>query len=342
MTAASSPLLAVDGLRKHFPAARGGVVKALEDVSFTVPRRKIVGLVGESGSGKTTAGRCVLRLIEPTAGRVEFDGVELAGLRPRDMLALRRRMQIVFQDPFSSLNPRMTIAGILGEALDTHKLAKGAARRARIGELLELVGLHPDHARRYPHEFSGGQRQRIGIARALAVEPEFLVADEPVSALDVSVQAQVLNLLQELQKSLDLSMLFISHDLTVVEYLCDDMVVMYLGRVMERGPSRTIYARPRHPYTKALLATAPIPDPKARRERVALLGDIPSPLNPPSGCVFRTRCPSAVAACAETVPPLLEVDGRWVACIRDGELNGPTAEPAVLVEATEAPRRPHP
>ena len=220
------------------------------------------------------------------------------------MLALRRRMQIVFQDPFSSLNPRMTIAGILGEALDTHKLAKGAARRARIGELLELVGLHPDHARRYPHEFSGGQRQRIGIARALAVQPEFLVADEPVSALDVSVQAQVLNLLQELQKTLGLSMLFISHDLAVVEYLCDDMVVMYLGRVMERGPSRTIYARPRHPYTKALLATAPIPDPKARRERIVLQGDIPSPLNPPSGCVFRTRCPSAIAACAETVPPL--------------------------------------
>jgi oligopeptide/dipeptide ABC transporter ATP-binding protein len=244
------------------------------------------------------------------------------------MLALRRRMQIVFQDPFSSLNPRMTIAGTLGEALDTHKLAKGAARRARIGELLELVGLHPDHARRYPHEFSGGQRQRIGIARALAVQPEFLVADEPVSALDVSVQAQVLNLLQELQRTLNLSMLFISHDLAVVEYLCDEMVVMYLGRVMERGPSRTIYARPRHPYTKALLATAPVPDPKARRERIVLQGDIPSPLNPPSGCVFRTRCPHAIAACAETVPPLLEVDGRSVACIRDAELNGPIATAA--------------
>jgi oligopeptide/dipeptide ABC transporter ATP-binding protein len=328
MIAAAPPLLAVDGLRKHFPAARGGVVKAIEDVSFTVPRRQIVGLVGESGSGKTTIGRCVLRLIEPSAGSVRFDGVELSGLRSRDMLALRRRMQIVFQDPFSSLNPRMTVAGTLGEALDTHRLARGTARRARIGELLEMVGLHPDHARRYPHEFSGGQRQRIGIARALAVEPEFLVADEPVSALDVSVQAQILNLLQELQQSLNLSMLFISHDLTVVEYLCDEMVVMYLGRVMERGPSRTIYARPRHPYTKALLATAPVPDPKARRDEIVLQGDIPSPLDPPSGCVFRTRCPHAIAACAETVPPLLEVDGRAVACIRDGELNGPVTAAA--------------
>ena len=299
-------------------------MKAIEDVSFTVPRRKIVGLVGESGSGKTTAGRCVLRLIEPTAGKVDLRRRRARRARvAATCWRLRRRMQIVFQDPFSSLNPRMTIAGILGEALDTHKLAKGAARRARIGELLELVGLHPDHARRYPHEFSGGQRQRIGIARALAVQPEFLVADEPVSALDVSVQAQVLNLLQELQQTLGLSMLFISHDLAVVEYLCDEMVVMYLGRVMERGPSRTIYARPRHPYTKALLATAPIPDPKARRERIVLQGDIPSPLNPPSGCVFRTRCPSAIAACAETVPPLVEADGRAVACIRDAELNGP-------------------
>ncbi len=317
------PLLAVEGLRKHFPAARGGVVQALEDVSFSVPRRKIVGLVGESGSGKTTAGRCVLRLIEPTAGRVTFDGTDLAKVDRRELLALRRRMQIVFQDPFSSLNPRMTVNGILGEALDTHRLAKGrVARRARIGELLELVGLHPDHARRYPHEFSGGQRQRIGIARALAVEPEFLVADEPVSALDVSVQAQVLNLLQDLQRTLGLSMLFISHDLAVVEYLCDEMVVMYLGRVMERGPSRTIYARPRHPYTKALLAAAPIPDPKAKREGVVLQGDIPSPLDPPSGCVFRTRCPHALDACAETIPPLLEADGRAVACLRDAELNG--------------------
>jgi peptide/nickel transport system ATP-binding protein len=316
------PLLVVDGLRKYFATARGGTVKAIEDVSFAVPRNRIVGLVGESGSGKTTVGRCVLRLIEPTAGRVAFDGVELGGLSRREMLALRRRMQIVFQDPFSSLNPRMTVASTLGEALNTHKLARGAARRARIGELLQLVGLHPDHARRYPHEFSGGQRQRIGIARALAVQPEFLVADEPVSALDVSVQAQILNLLQELQATLGLSMLFISHDLAVVEYLCDEIVVMYLGRVMERGPSRTVYTRPRHPYTKALLATAPVPNPKARRARILLQGDIPSPLSPPSGCVFRTRCPHAVAACAEIVPPVVAVDGRLVACIRDLELNG--------------------
>jgi peptide/nickel transport system ATP-binding protein len=317
------PLLVVDGLRKYFATARGGTVKAIEDVSFAVPRNRIVGLVGESGSGKTTVGRCVLRLIEPTAGRVAFDGVELGGLSRREMLALRRRMQIVFQDPFSSLNPRMTVASTLGEALNTHKLARGAARRARIGELLQLVGLHPDHARRYPHEFSGGQRQRIGIARALAVQPEFLVADEPVSALDVSVQAQILNLLQELQATLGLSMLFISHDLAVVEYLCDEIVVMYLGRVMERGPSRTVYTRPRHPYTKALLATAPVPNPKARRARILLQGDIPSPLSPPSGCVFRTRCPHAVTACAEIVPPVVAVDGRLVACIRDLELNGP-------------------
>ena len=317
------PLLVVDGLEKHFPAKGGAVVKAVDGVSFAVPRNKIVGLVGESGSGKTTIGRCVLRLIEPTAGKVLFDGVDVRGLGHRDMVALRRRMQIVFQDPFSSLNPRMTVQAILGEAIDTHKLAKGAAKRERIAELLRLVGLHPDHARRYPHEFSGGQRQRIGIARALAVKPQFVVADEPVSALDVSVQAQVLNLLQELQQTLGLSMLFISHDLAVVEYLCDEMVVLYLGKVMERGPSRTIYARPRHPYTKALLATSPIPDPKLKRERAVLQGDIPSPLNPPSGCVFRTRCPHALPACAATIPPLLEADGRLVACIRDAELNGP-------------------
>jgi peptide/nickel transport system ATP-binding protein len=320
---AAEPLLVVDGLEKHFPAKGGAVVKAVDRVSFAVPRNRIVGLVGESGSGKTTIGRCVLRLIEPTAGKVRFDGVELGGLGSRDMLAMRRRMQIVFQDPFSSLNPRMTVQAILGEAIDTHRLARGAAKRERVAELLTLVGLHPDHAGRYPHEFSGGQRQRIGIARALAVQPEFVVADEPVSALDVSVQAQILNLLQELQKGLGLTMLFISHDLAVVEYLCDEMVVLYLGKVMERGPSRTIYARPRHPYTKALLATAPIPDPKLRRERVPLQGDIPSPLSPPSGCVFRTRCPYAIPACATTVPPLIEADGRRVACIRDAELNGP-------------------
>jgi peptide/nickel transport system ATP-binding protein len=236
------------------------------------------------------------------------------------MRAYRRRLQIVFQDPFSSLNPRMRIAAIIGEALDARGFPRGRKRAERVAELLTLVGLSPDHAARFPHEFSGGQRQRIGIARALAVEPEFVVADEPVSALDVSVQAQVLNLLSELQKRLGLTMLFIAHDLSVVEYLCDEVVVMYLGRVMERGPSRRVYAAPRHPYTKALLATAPIPDPTRRRTHVALHGDIPSPINPPSGCVFRTRCPLALPACAETIPPVEAVGGgQFVACIRHNE-----------------------
>ena len=224
-------------------------------------------------------------------------------------------MQIVFQDPYSSLNPRMRVDEIIGEAIDTHQLAKGRERMGRIESLLARVGLHPEHAKRYPHEFSGGQRQRIGIARALAVEPEFIVADEPVSALDVSVQAQVLNLIQDLQQSLNLTMLFIAHDLSVVEYLCDDVVVMYLGRVMEKGPSRAIYARPRHPYTQALLSAAPVPNPHASRQRIILQGDIPSPMNPPSGCVFRTRCPYTIDACAEIVPPLDSVGRttRWPA-----------------------------
>ena len=233
------------------------------------------------------------------------------------MRTYRRRMQIVFQDPYSSLNPRMRVDEIIGEAIDTHQLAKGRERMGRIESLLARVGLHPEHAKRYPHEFSGGQRQRIGIARALAVEPEFIVADEPVSALDVSVQAQVLNLIQDLQQSLNLTMLFIAHDLSVVEYLCDDVVVMYLGRVMEKGPSRAIYARPRHPYTQALLSAAPVPNPHASRQRIILQGDIPSPMNPPSGCVFRTRCPYTIDACAEIVPPLDSVaPDHQVACIR--------------------------
>jgi len=316
----TKPLLVVEGLTKHFPARNGRIVHAVEDVSFEVKRGSTVGLVGESGSGKTTAGRAVLRLIEPTAGKALFDGVDLFSLSAAEMRAYRRKLQIVFQDPFSSLNPRLRVSAILGEALDACGFARGKARKERVAELLTLVGLSPDHATRYPHEFSGGQRQRIGIARALAVEPEFVVADEPVSALDVSVQAQVLNLLGELQKKLGLTLLFIAHDLSVVEYLCDEVVVLYLGRVMERGPSKLVYAAPRHPYTKALLATAPVPDPTRRRTHVALTGDIPSPIAPPSGCVFRTRCPEAIAACAETVPPVVEIgDGQHVACIRHDE-----------------------
>ncbi|PWK61948.1 ABC transporter ATP-binding protein [Aminobacter sp. AP02] len=317
------PLLSVQGLTKHFPARNGRIVHAVEDVSFDVKRGSTVGLVGESGSGKTTAGRSVLRLVEPTGGKAMFDGVDLFALSPREMRAYRQRLQIVFQDPFSSLNPRMRISAIISEALDARGFPRGEARTERIAELLTLVGLSPDHATRYPHEFSGGQRQRIGIARALAVEPEFVVADEPVSALDVSVQAQVLNLLGELQKKLGLTLLFIAHDLSVVEYLCDEVVVMYLGRVMERGPSKTVYAAPRHPYTRALLATAPVPDPTRRRTHVPLQGDIPSPINPPSGCVFRTRCPEAIGACAEVIPPVEHVGGgHHVACIRHSE---PTA-----------------
>jgi oligopeptide/dipeptide ABC transporter ATP-binding protein len=322
----SNILLKVEGLTKHFPA-RSGVVRAVEGVSFDIRRGTIVGLVGESGSGKTTAGRCTLRLIEPSAGRIVFDGVDLRTLSGREMRGYRRRMQIVFQDPYSSLNPRLRVEDIIGEAIDTHRLARGAARRDRIATLLGQVGLEPASGRRFPHEFSGGQRQRIGIARALAVEPDFIVADEPVSALDVSVQAQVLNLIQDLQQALGLTMLFIAHDLSVVEYLCDDVVVMYLGRVMEQGPSRRIYAAPRHPYTRALLSAVPVPDPHAIRRRVVLQGDIPSPIDPPSGCVFRTRCPFAIDACAEIVPPLEAVAAdHGVACIRHAELGAGMAE----------------
>jgi peptide/nickel transport system ATP-binding protein len=291
-------------------------VKAVDGVSFEIRRGAIVGLVGESGSGKTTVGRCILRLVEPSNGEIEFDGVDLRTLSDREMRRYRRRLQIVFQDPFSSLNPRLRVEDIVGEALDTHGLAPGR-RRERVAELLGRVGLDPEQGRRYPHEFSGGQRQRIGIARALAVEPDFIVADEPVSALDVSVQAQVLNLLQDLQQAFGLTMLFIAHDLAVVEYLCDEVVVMYLGRVMERGPSRSVYEAPRHPYTQALLSASPVPDPKAHRSRIVLQGDIPSPMNPPSGCVFRTRCPYAIAACAGIAPPLDSVGpGHDAACIR--------------------------
>ncbi len=325
MTAA--PLLEVRGLTKHFRLPDGRLVHAVENVDLTIPRGRIVGLVGESGSGKTTVGRALLRLIEPTAGSMMFDGTDIFALSEREMRAWRRRLQIIFQDPYSSLDPRMTVRAIIDEALDTRGFPKGRARLDRVADLLHLVGLEADHASRYPHEFSGGQRQRIGIARALAVEPDFIVADEPVSALDVSVQAQVLNLLEDLRRRFDLTMLFISHDLTVVEYACDEIVVLYLGRVMERGPSREIRANPLHPYTKALLAAAPQPDPTRRRIHRPLGGDIPSPISPPSGCVFRTRCPLADEACAATVPPLVDLGGgRSVACF---ELDAASSLPIV-------------
>ncbi len=310
-------MLAVRGLKKYFgPSDRP--VRAVDDVSFEIRKGEVLGLVGESGSGKSTIGRSVLKLLDPTAGEVVFDGVDLAPLSARAMRPYRRHLQIIFQDPYASLNPRRRVGDILGEALSTHGLHAGSARAARIAELLRLVGLAPEHASRFPHEFSGGQRQRIGIARALAVEPRFIVADEPVSALDVSIQAQVINLLSDLREQFGLTMLFISHDLDIVEYLCDRIVVLYLGKVMEIAPASVLYQTPLHPYTQALLAASPRPDPAVRRQRRLLQGDIPSPVDPPSGCVFRNRCPHAQDACAATVPPLREVaPGRFKACLRD-------------------------
>lgn len=317
----TSPLLSVEGLRTHFPVRGGlfrrvvGHVRAVEDVSFAVGRGEVVGLVGESGSGKTTLGRSILRLVEPTAGRVVFDGEDVTTAPPEALRALRRRMQIVFQDPYASLNPRLTVEEIVGQAIDIHALARGAEKRERIAKLLGKVGLSSRHMNRYPHEFSGGQRQRIGIARALAVEPSFVVADEPVSALDVSIRAQVVNLLEDLKTEFGLTILFIAHDLGIVEYISDRVIVMYLGRVMEIAPATELYRAPRHPYTEALLAAVPVPDPARRRARAPLQGDIPSPLDPPSGCVFRTRCPIAKPACAERVPQLEEVSpGHFKAC----------------------------
>ena len=313
-----TPILDVRSLRKHFPSRGGRLVRAVEDVSFTIAPGEVLGLVGESGSGKTTIGRMVLRLIEPTAGRILFEGRDLLALRPAAMRAVRRHIQIIFQDPFASLNPTMSIGAILAEGLEIHGIVRRNERAERVIALLERVGLPADAVSRYPHEFSGGQRQRIGIARALSVEPHLIVADEAVSALDVSVQAQVINLLQDLQAQLNLSMLFIAHDLAVVEHVADRVMVMYLGRIMEVASSRNLYSQPRHPYTAALLSAAPLPDPLVRRERIILAGDIPSPMAPPSGCVFRTRCPHALPRCAEQVPALVEASrGHWRACIRD-------------------------
>jgi peptide/nickel transport system ATP-binding protein len=322
MTTVAHDLLKVQGLRKYF--GNGPYpVRAVDGVSFSVRAGETLGLVGESGSGKSTIGRMITRLVDPTEGSMLYQGAEggvqdLATLSQARYRPLRSQIQIIFQDPYASLNPRMRIRDVLGEALDTHGLARGAARQPRIHQLLEQVGLRPEHAERFPHEFSGGQRQRIGIARALAVEPAFIVADEPLSALDVSIQAQVVNLLGELKERLGLTLLFISHDLDVVEYLCDRVVVLYLGRVMEVAPTESLYAQPLHPYTRALLAAAPIPDPAQRRNIPLLQGDLPSPAHPPSGCVFRTRCPRAEAACASTDMALREViPGRFTACWRD-------------------------
>jgi peptide/nickel transport system ATP-binding protein len=312
-----APLLAVDGLTKHFGRAPKPV-RAVEDVSFEIAPGEVLGLVGESGSGKSTIGRLVLRLVEPTAGSIRFAGQDIAGLPERRLRFLRREAQMVFQDPYASVNPRLRVRDIIGEALSAHGLAKGeVARRDRIAALLDMVGLNADHMARFPHEFSGGQRQRIGIARALAVEPRLIVADEPVSALDVSVQAQVLNLMQDLRRRLGLAMLFISHDLDVVELMCDRIAVLYLGRIMEIGRTSDICERPRHPYTRALMAASPKAVPGAPKPERLIKGDIPSPIAPPSGCVFRTRCPIAIPDCAVAVPAFRSVgEGHKVACIR--------------------------
>jgi peptide/nickel transport system ATP-binding protein len=311
------PLLSVEGLTKHFGGAPH-LLRAVEHVSFDVAPGEVLGLVGESGSGKSTIGRLILRLVDPTSGTIRFDGDDISARPERQLKALRRKAQMVFQDPYASLNPRLRVRDIIGEAIDAHRLASGARRTERIGELLETVGLPAAHMTRFPHEFSGGQRQRIGIARALAVEPKLIVADEPVSALDVSVQAQVINLLQDLRRRFELAMLFISHDLEVVELMCDRIAVLYLGRIVEIGRADDVSVRPRHPYTRALLAASPKADPEAPKIRRLLKGDIPSPLAPPSGCVFRTRCPHATDECARIVPELRSggPDHRF-ACLYD-------------------------
>ena len=319
-------ILEVKNLKMHFPVTSGlffqrttAYIKAVDDISFFVRKGETLGLVGESGCGKTTTGRCILQLYHPTEGQIIFEGRELTTLKSKEMRRMRREMQVIFQDPYSSLNPRMTAGNIIGEPLIVHKLVNNKAEyRERVAELLQNVGLNPYMADRFPHEFSGGQRQRIGVARALSVEPKFIVADEPVSALDVSIQAQIINLLEDLQERYDLTYLFIAHDLSVVRHISDRVGVMYLGHIVEMADRNEIYVDPAHPYTKALLSAVPIPDPvaDAKRERVVLTGEVPSPLNPPTGCVFHPRCPIATAECAEIVPELREVNkNHWAACI---------------------------
>jgi oligopeptide transport system ATP-binding protein len=308
-----TPLVEVDGLVKHFPLKKGffgsssdgGVVRAVDGLNFTVARGETLGLVGESGCGKSTTGRLMLRLIEPTSGALRYDGVDLARLSPKAMRDRRRELQIIFQDPYSSLNPRMTVENIIVEPMIIHSIGDSVSRRARAHELLDIVGLSRNYANRYPHEFSGGQRQRIGIARALALRPQFIVCDEPVSALDVSIQAQVINLMQDLQREFGLTYLFISHNLAVVRHIADRVAVMYLGKIVELTDKVSLYASPKHPYTQALLSAIPIARPSdQKRTRVMLTGDVPSPINPPSGCRFHTRCPYAEARCKAIEPPI--------------------------------------
>ena len=316
-----APLLEVTNLRKHFPIRKGvlgrtvGQVLAVDGVSFTINESETLGLVGESGCGKTTVGRTILRLIEPTSGEIKLRGQEITGLSKAGLRPLRRQMQIVFQDPFSSLNPRIRVGKIVGEPLKVHKIGDAAEQEERVANLVRLVGLRPDQRNNYPHQFSGGQRQRVSIARALALDPSFIVADEPVSALDVSIQAQVINLLMDLQRDLKLSYLFVSHNLAVVEHIAHRVGVMYLGRLVEYADKASLFANPRHPYTEALLAAVPLPDPSITRTRVHVSGDVPSPINPPSGCHFHPRCPIAEARCRVEKPELREVGtGHQVAC----------------------------
>jgi oligopeptide transport system ATP-binding protein len=319
-------LVRVRGLKKHFPISSGiifqrqvGAIKAVDGLDFDIYQGETLGLVGESGCGKSTTGRTILQLYRPTDGSVVFEGHDLAALKGEELRRMRRRMQMIFQDPYASLNPRMSVGRIIGEPLQVHKVASGEKQRERVRELLRLVGLNEYFINRYPHEFSGGQRQRIGVARALALNPSFIVCDEPISALDVSIQAQVVNLLQDLQKELGLTYLFIAHDLSMVQHICDRVAVMYLGKIVELTTSELLYANPLHPYTQALLSAVPVPDPvvEEERRRIILKGDVPSPANPPVGCNFCTRCPVAISLCHEVDPEFREVQpGHFVACHR--------------------------
>jgi len=318
---AETPLLEVKHLKKHFPIKGGvfsktiGYVYAVDDINFTLAKGETLGLVGESGCGKSTTGRTILRLIEPTAGAISFEGQDITTLDKSAMRALRREMQIIFQDPYASLNPRMTVGSIIGEPLEIHKIAKGSEKEERVASLLQKVGLRAEDMRKYPHEFSGGQRQRIGIARALALNPKLIVCDEPVSALDVSIQAQVINLLEDLHAEFGLSYLFIAHNLNVVEHISNRVAVMYLGQIVELASDEELYKNPQHPYTEALLSAVPIPDPTVKKKRIILEGDVPSPINPPKGCHFHTRCMYKEKICEEVEPEFKDIGGgHWVAC----------------------------